>query len=65
MTGAQLTILMNGLSPRPLGKNQLCLIIKKPGRALREGKEGRTCFAKDGEFTLLPASLVYVGFRWH
>ena len=27
--------------------------------------EGRTCLAKDGEFTLLPASFVDVGLRRH
>jgi hypothetical protein len=27
--------------------------------------EGRTCLAKDGKFTLLPASLVDVGLRRH
>jgi hypothetical protein len=27
--------------------------------------EGRTCLAKDGEFTLLPACLVDVSLRWH
>ena len=27
--------------------------------------EGRTCLAKDGKFTLLPASLVDVSLRWH
>ena len=51
--------------PQAFGEKPVVFNEKRPGRALREGKKGRTCFAKDGEFTLLPASLVYVGFRWH
>jgi hypothetical protein len=30
-----------------------------------KGNDRRTCLTKNGKFTLLPASLVYVGFRWH
>jgi hypothetical protein len=61
MTEKVLTILMNGLSPRPIGNTGTFEL--GPGD---EGDlEGRTCLAKDGEFTLFPASFVDVSLRRH
>ena len=61
MTEKVLTILMNGLSPRPIGNTETFEL--EPGD---EGDlEGRTCLAKNGEFTLLPASFVDVSFWRH
>lgn len=60
MTEQVLTILMNGLSPRPIENTRR---LNKPGD---EGDlEGRTCLTKDGEFTLLPASFIDVSLRRH
>jgi hypothetical protein len=51
-----LTILMNGLSPRPIGNSRPFELESGDER----DPKGRTCLAKDGKFTLLPASLVNV-----
>ena len=39
------------------------LDIEQPG--YERYLEGRTCLTKDGKFTLLPASLVYISLRRH
>ena len=60
--GEVLTILTNGLLPRPIG-NDSQTFEQIQGD---EGDNGeRTCLAKYGKLALLPASLINVSFRWH